>query len=201
MIYLRQSTNGDLAIVENEQDGVDKTYKLLEEGDYTVLGPKTITENGKYEAKDDEMAGYSEVTVNVPEPSGKIEITENGNNIDIAQYAKADVNVGTEWRNFTLSIEQDSENWIDSGYVCVPYYNEDDQLEILTDAMNEWPDLPCKLPVVNGKCQMLILWNLTQLTLQEGSTGCSLTQAASGWYTLTIAEDDAIVLLFASQVV
>lgn len=114
MIYLRESTNGDLAIVENEQDGVDKTYKLLEEGDYTVLGTKTITENGKYEAKDDEMAGYSEVTVSVPMPSGKIEITENGTNIDVAQYAKADVNVpnpSTGKINITGTEEVDCTNY------------------------------------------------------------------------------------------
>lgn len=34
---------------------------------------------------------YNKVTVNVPQPTGKITINDNGTNIDIAQYATADV--------------------------------------------------------------------------------------------------------------
>ena len=36
---------------------------------------------------------YNKVTVNVPSPTGKITITENGTGINVAQYATADVNV------------------------------------------------------------------------------------------------------------
>lgn len=36
---------------------------------------------------------YNKVTVNVPQPTGKITINDNGTNIDIAQYATADVAV------------------------------------------------------------------------------------------------------------
>ena len=49
-----------------------------------------VTENGTYETKG-EM--YNKVTVNVPSPTGKITITENGTGINVAQYATADVNV------------------------------------------------------------------------------------------------------------
>lgn len=69
---------------------------IAPQGVYTSpakLIEKTITENGTFTATDDEANGYSSVAVNVPLPTGKITITENGTNIDVAQYAKADVNV------------------------------------------------------------------------------------------------------------
>lgn len=124
--------------------------------------------------------------------------------VEALDYIKENVSGGSgiEWRNFTLYIEQDAEfDWVDSGYICFPYYNEDNQLEVFTDAMNEWPDVQCKLPVINGKCEMMILWNITQLTLQDESSGCTLTQRLDGWYTLTITENDAFVSLLASQLV
>ncbi len=40
-----------------------------------------------------DIAQYAYANVNVPQPSGKINITENGTNIDVAQYATADVSV------------------------------------------------------------------------------------------------------------
>ena len=39
------------------------------------------------------VKSYATATVNVPQPSGKTTITQNGTDIDIAQYASADVNV------------------------------------------------------------------------------------------------------------
>ena len=50
----------------------------------------SATKNGTFE-KAGEV--YNKVTVNVPQPTGKITITENGTDINISQYAKADVNV------------------------------------------------------------------------------------------------------------
>lgn len=53
---------------------------------------KSITENGTYTAPSGKA--YSPVTVNVPNPStGTLQITENGEGIDVRQYAAVDVNV------------------------------------------------------------------------------------------------------------
>lgn len=56
---------------------------------------KTIVDNGTYNAEDDHVLGYSQVTVNVPASavvSGTISITENGQ-YDVTEYASSDVNV------------------------------------------------------------------------------------------------------------
>ena len=56
----------------------------------------SITQNGETTITKDE--GYDalnsvELTVAVPQPSGKINITQNGTDIDVSSYASADVNV------------------------------------------------------------------------------------------------------------
>lgn len=56
-----------------------------------VSGTKNITENGDYD-----VARFASAHVAVPAgttPTGKITITENGTDIDVAQYRLADVNV------------------------------------------------------------------------------------------------------------
>ena len=58
-----------------------------------TLGTKSITQNGTYDASDDSLDGYSQVSVAVPQPSGKLTITQNGTDVDIAQYATADIAV------------------------------------------------------------------------------------------------------------
>ena len=61
-----------------------------------TISSKTITENGTYNASADDCDGYNPVTVNVPQPSGNIAITENtaeDEPLNIAQYATATVNV------------------------------------------------------------------------------------------------------------
>lgn len=62
------------------------------------FGTKSITENGTYDAEDDNLDGYSSVTVDVPIPSGYIipegsqTITEN-NTYDVTALASVNVNV------------------------------------------------------------------------------------------------------------
>lgn len=55
----------------------------------TQNGTSTITKDSGYDA-----LNSVELTVNVPQPTGKITITQNGTNIDVSSYATADVSVG-----------------------------------------------------------------------------------------------------------
>lgn len=59
------------------------------------LGTKTITANGTYDAEDDSLDGYSDVTVNVvPTGTKQISITQNGTiTEDVADYANAEISV------------------------------------------------------------------------------------------------------------
>ncbi|MBQ1551689.1 MAG: BspA family leucine-rich repeat surface protein [Bacilli bacterium] len=63
---------------------------------------KTVTQNGSYTA-DSGYTGLGTVTVNVPEPSGTISITQNGDNIDVKDYAKANVNVPEPTGNINIT--------------------------------------------------------------------------------------------------
>lgn len=54
----------------------------------TQNGDSTITADSGYDA-----ISKVNLSVNVPQPSGKITITQNGTNIDVSSYASADVNV------------------------------------------------------------------------------------------------------------
>lgn len=65
-------------------------------GTAATLGTKTIDENGVYNASDDSLDGYSQVTVEVPEPDGSITLSYDTNGTyseDIKDYAYADVTV------------------------------------------------------------------------------------------------------------
>lgn len=85
---------------ETEQiEGIDMPAKVrsIETIDAN-LGEKTITENGTYLPSDDEVDGYSSVTVNVPEKEMSTKtITENGTysaeDDDVDGYSEVTVNV------------------------------------------------------------------------------------------------------------
>ena len=57
-------------------------------GGSSPSGSIEITENGTYDVTE-----KAEAVVNVPQPSGKITISQNGTDIDVSGYALADVNV------------------------------------------------------------------------------------------------------------
>ena len=65
----------------------DEKIREIETG-ITPSGTIDISENGEYD-----VTKYSVADINVPQPSGKINITQNGTDIDVARYAKANVNV------------------------------------------------------------------------------------------------------------
>ena len=66
-------------------------------GSSATLGTKDITENGTYNAVNDDLDGYSSVTVEVPQPEGTKELSYNTNgiytDIDVKDYAEAQVTV------------------------------------------------------------------------------------------------------------
>lgn len=66
-------------------------------GRSATLGTKTIDENGVYNASSDELDGYSEVTVDVPQPSGSISLSYNANgtysDVDVEDYEKANIQI------------------------------------------------------------------------------------------------------------
>lgn len=70
---LRKSYLHDIADAIRGKNGTENTYKPSQMAaaitalpDPAVLDDKTITTNGTYDPSDDDLDGYSEVTVNVP---------------------------------------------------------------------------------------------------------------------------------------
>ena len=81
----------------------------------TIIDSLSVISNGHYVAP----AGhaYNPVSVNVPQPSGDILITDNGLNIDIARYATATVQGGS-----VISLPKKDVNFFDyDGTVIAAY--------------------------------------------------------------------------------
>lgn len=82
---------GTINITENDND-IDVTQYAtanvnVPQGVFPS-GNLEITENNTYDVTE-----YEEVTVAVPQPSGKITLTENATDVDISEYATADIAV------------------------------------------------------------------------------------------------------------
>lgn len=79
--------------------------------------PLEVTENDVYEAPSGKA--YSPVTVNVPNPStGTLQITENGEGINVTEYAAVDVNVPNPSTG-TLQITENGEGIDVTQYAAV----------------------------------------------------------------------------------
>jgi hypothetical protein len=73
----------------------EKGAALISEGlaeEYTLITP-TGTKSITENGSDIDVAQYAKADVAVPQPTGNVELTENGTDIDIAQYATATVAV------------------------------------------------------------------------------------------------------------
>lgn len=132
---------------------------IAPQGVYTSpakLIEKTITENGTFTATDDEANGYSQVAVSVPSPTGKITITENGTNIDIAQYAKADVNVAGGGGSSDFST---AEVTVGAGVVLqAPVVINEEEFQgiaMIGEAMEE--EMIWQVPLYKGKCVCMVM--------------------------------------------
>lgn len=91
--------------MERKEKGIDITAYLMGKkagggGEPPVYEEKnvSITQNG--DSTITAESGYDAISkvnlsVNVPQPSGKITITQNGTDIDVSSYASADVNVSS----------------------------------------------------------------------------------------------------------
>ena len=92
--------------VDTQEIGMEIDFNLEISG--ARLGEKTITENGAYDAGDDSLDGYSEVTVNVPASavdSGtkNVSVTENGTTTEnVVGYANAQITVNVPTGGATL---------------------------------------------------------------------------------------------------
>lgn len=93
-----------LTTVSNDTKTLQTEGKYLEDditltdvsGGSAVLGEKSVSANGVYNASSDSLDGYSKVTVAVPASavdSGTKNITANGNNQDVVGYAAVNVAV------------------------------------------------------------------------------------------------------------
>lgn len=84
---------GKKTITENGTDIDIAQYATLDVQVDPNVGTKTINQNGVYNASDDNLDGYSKVTVSTPVPTGKKTIATNGTDIDVSSYALVDVAV------------------------------------------------------------------------------------------------------------
>lgn len=150
------SSDDKVLIIKNNTQGLAKISDLPIQG--ATLDAKTITENGTYPASEDELDGYSSVTVNVPSPDIESKnITQNGtynaadDNLD--GYSSVSVNVSKA----TLGVKSVTQNGV--------YDASDDGVDGYSRVTVETPT-----PVVDSK---IITANGQYLASDEGLAGYS----------------------------
>lgn len=150
------SSDDKVLIIKNNTQGLARISDLPIQG--AALDVKTITENGTYPASEDELDGYSSVTVNVPSPDIESKtITQNGtynaadDNLD--GYSSVSVNV----TKATLGVKSIIQNGV--------YDASDDGVDGYSRVTVETPT-----PVVDSK---IITANGQYLASDEGLAGYS----------------------------
>jgi hypothetical protein len=105
--YITEDANGNRVVWKftYQQTAVDETgwviTKVLEGGMAPI--PLEVTVNAKYEGNG--ATAYTPVDVDVPNPStGTLQITENGEGINVSSYAYVDVNVSGGLTTATVTI-------------------------------------------------------------------------------------------------
>ena len=134
--YITEDANGNRVVWKftYQQTAVDETgwviTKVLEGGMAPI--PLEVTVNAKYEGNG--ATAYTPVDVDVPNPStGTLQITENGEGINVSSYAYVDVNVsgGVSFPVFT----EGNDAWS-----CDMTYEQISALEDYADSVDA---LPC----------------------------------------------------------
>lgn len=105
---MRDSSTGELTSVADGQiltvtDGAGA--QLISDGladEYTLITP-TGTKSITANGSDIDVTQYAKANVAVPQPAGNVSLTENGEGIDIAQYATATVAVPQPTGNTTIT--------------------------------------------------------------------------------------------------
>lgn len=105
--------NNNTKVLETAGTWLEDDITLVDvtSGGGGTLGTKTITQNGTYNATDDDLDGYSAVTVNVsggitPTGTKQISITQNGTiTEDVTNYASAEITVNVSGGSGGISVD------------------------------------------------------------------------------------------------
>lgn len=92
---------------DNTLEGdIGKTLEIIR----PTLMEKSIAANGEYNASSDEVDGYSKVNVNVPEPTGTIELFTNAiHNVKNYEFANVNVPLGLDYETGTYTPTSDTQ--------------------------------------------------------------------------------------------
>ena len=130
---------------------------------------------------------YNKVTVNVPSPTGKITITENGTGINVAQYATADVNVeggggSSDFSTAEVTLVNSANNTrvvlIPVCYEPSPPFNPDASISgVVNITANE--TLILNVPLYKGHCSLVTGMSEDRLQGVTVATSCTVTSGSA----------------------